>query len=90
MSMNLRLSADTEIALRARAEQTGRSQQEIVRDAVDRYLNATSVERSLPRDRLIDSGTLLPPRTPYRRTTPTLTVPDGVTTLDLLDRGDRF
>ncbi|WP_322747649.1 MULTISPECIES: hypothetical protein [unclassified Frankia] len=90
MAMNLRLNADTEIALRACAEQTGRSQQEIVRDAVDRYLNAANVERHLPRDRRIDSGTLLPPRTPYRRTTPTLTVPDGTTTLDLLDRSDRI
>nr|MDT0664218.1 hypothetical protein [Micromonospora sp. DSM 115978] len=88
--MNLRLNADAEIALRARSEQTGRSQQEIVREAVDRYLNTAYVEPPPVRDRLIESGTLLPPRTPYRRTTPSLTLPEGVTTLDLLDRDDRL
>jgi len=33
---------------------------------------------------------LLPPRTPYRRVTPTTTLPAGITSLDLLDRDERL
>lgn len=89
--MNLRLRPEAAVALRARAEQTGRSQQEIVREAVDRYL--ALADTGPPnvvgdREQLINS--VLPPRTPYRRTTPTLTSPNGVTSLDLLDRTDRL
>jgi hypothetical protein len=89
--MNLRLRPEAEVALRERAERTGRSQQEIVREAVDRYLAAADTEPPYvvrDREQLINS--VLPPRTPYRRTTPTLTIPNGVTSLDLLDRTDRL
>jgi hypothetical protein len=39
VATNLRLRPDAEAALRAEAERSGRSQQEILRDAVDRYLD---------------------------------------------------
>ncbi len=90
--MNLRLPPETETALRAHAQLTGRSQQAILREALDRYLAAATAEPATTgdRERLVASGAVLPPRTPYRRTTPTLAVPDGTTSLDLLDRADRI
>jgi len=93
MAVNLRLRPEAEAALRAEAERSGRSQQEILREAVDRHLHAlaTGGQASLAnRQPLIAAGTVLPPRTPYRRVTPTLTLPAGVTSLDLLDREDRL
>ena len=39
MATNLRLRPEQSEALRVRASATGRSQQELIRDAVDRYLD---------------------------------------------------
>jgi hypothetical protein len=102
--MNLRLRPDAEEELRAVASRTGRSQQDILRTAVDRYLSdpdapppsaAPTSPAAAPaaggRDGLLSAaGTVLPPRTPYRRVTPTVSLPPGVTSLDLLDRDDRL
>jgi hypothetical protein len=99
--MNLRLGSEAETALRAHARLTGRSQQAILREALDRYLAVAATAEPAPtgttepaptsdRERLIAAGVVLPPRTPYRRTMPTLSLPDGMTTLDLLDRDDRL
>jgi hypothetical protein len=89
MARNLRLRPDAETALRAEAERSGRSQQEILRDALDRYLDLTGGDSSSG-DALFRAGTLLPPRTRYRRVTPTRTLPAGITSLDLLDRDERL
>lgn len=89
MATNLRLRPDAEAALRAEAERSGRSQQEILREALDRYLHLTSGDSSHG-DVLLRLGALLPPRTCYRRVTPTRTLPAGVTSLDLLNRDERL
>lgn len=86
MAASLRLRPEAETALRAEAERAGRSQQDILRKAVDRYLNLSHGNQSRD-DPLLRSGTLLPPRTRYRKVIPTSTLPVGVTSLDLLDRG---
>lgn len=88
--MNLRLGPEAEAALRAEAERTGRSQQDILREAVDRHLGLIPEQQSAATDPLIRSGKLLPPRTPYRRAHPTLRLEPGEDSLDLLDREDRI
>jgi hypothetical protein len=89
--MNLRLRPEAEAALRAEAERSGRSQQEIVREAVDHLLDLGSETPSAnDRDALIAAGAVHPPRRPYRRVTPSLVLPGATSTLDLLDRDDRI
>lgn len=92
MATNLRLRPEAEAALRAEAERSGRSQQDILREAVDRHLNLGRPRPAAARgrDSLIASGTVLPPRTPYRKVTPRLALQDGVDSLELLDRDDRL
>lgn len=90
MAMNLRLGPEAEAALRAEAERTGRSQQDILREAVGRYLGVIPEQAGARVDPLIASGKLKPPRTPYREVEPRWHMPPGQTTLDLLDREDRF
>jgi hypothetical protein len=91
MALNLRLRRDAEEALRAESERSGRSQQEILREAVDRYLGLTAAaEPKQEWDHLITSGKVLPPRGAYRKVVPTKTLPAGQRTIDLLDREDRF
>lgn len=86
MATNLRLSERTAHLLRARADQTGRSQQDLLREAVDRYLGVE--EQQSDRERAIASGLVAIP-TPYRRVEPRIALADGVTSLDLLDRDER-
>ena len=69
---------------------TGRSQQELIREALDRYLGVGMTPGSRSMDRLIASGAVIPPEVPYRRPHRLITLPDGITSLDLLDREDRF
>lgn len=93
MATNLRLRPDAEAALRAESERSGRSQQQILRDALDRYLDLASGDQSSgdqsSGDALFRSGALLPPRSSYQKVTPTTALPAGVTSLDLLDRDER-
>lgn len=93
MAMNLRLPPATADALKERAASTGRSQQELIREAVESYLglkeNDLRPYRGTTAD-LIARGLVRPPDTPYRQATRMLTLPDGVTSLDLLQREDRF
>lgn len=91
MATNLRLRPEAENALRKESERTGRSQQDLIREALDRYLSI-GTPRPVPSsiDELIASGALLPAREPYRRASRLLELPEGVTSLDLLDREDRF
>ena len=86
MAINLRLTERTAQALRQRAAATGRSQQDLLREAVDRYLGVDDEQSD--RERALVDGLVTMP-TPYRRVEPTLKLPDGVSTLDLLDRDDR-
>jgi hypothetical protein len=77
--------------LRLEATRRGRSQQELIREAVDRYLGLSQADDE-PRsdaEALIASGRVLPARSPFRDVQPTLRLPRGVTTQDLLDREDR-
>jgi len=60
-------------------------------DAVDRYLGLTAAVTASSRlDELIATGTVRPPRSPYRKSHRRLRLPPGVTTADLLDREDRL
>lgn len=91
MAMNLRLSPEIQEGIRREAERTGRSQQEVVREAIGRYLGldvAGTAGGEL--DRLVATGTVRPPRAPYRKAARRLTLPAGVATTHLLDRGDRI
>lgn len=91
VATNLRLDAAAEEALRNEARRTGRSQQDILREAVGRHLGTATPEH--PRgdlDRLIASGSVRPPRTPYRKMPERLRLPEGVTTADILMRDDRI
>lgn len=87
MATNLRLSARAASAVKAEAERSGRSQQDVIRAAVDEYLAPRAPEwRETFRDSLI------PPERPFE-TVPVdemLELPDGMTSLDLLDREDRL
>jgi predicted transcriptional regulator len=86
MSTNLRLSEELAGALREKAAQTGRSQQDIVRDAIAKELGMTSA--STPMEHAIRAGMVEAPE-PFRDTEPTLTLPPDTRSLDLLDREDR-
>lgn len=86
VATNLRLTERTAEALRQRAAATGRSQQDLLREAVDRYLGVDDSQSD--RERALADGSVTIP-TPYRRVEPTITLANGVTTLELLDRDDR-
>ena len=95
MAMNLRLPEETAAALQAEAERTGLSQQEIVRDAIGHRLHliaGADAPEAQPteRQRAWGSRTVQPARVPYRKVRPRLRLPKGTTSLDLLDRDDRF
>ncbi|GAB2687706.1 hypothetical protein GCM10027271_58430 [Saccharopolyspora gloriosae] len=91
MALNLRLGPEAEAALRAEAERTGRSQQELLRAAVDQFLGIGDARAPQHEwDHLITSGKVLPPRGVYRKVVPTKTLPPGQHSSDLLDRDDRF
>ena len=87
MSTNLRLSSEAAAALREVAAKSGRSQQELIREAVDRYLGRAGEPRAL--QRAIASGLVRPP-TRFQDIAPSIRLEHGRTTEDLLDRdGDR-
>jgi hypothetical protein len=91
MAVNLRLAPELASALQAEAERTGRSQQEILREAVARHLHV--VEGAHPgsdREEARANHVVRPARVAYRRVRPRLRLPEGVDSLDLLDRDDRF
>jgi hypothetical protein len=90
MATNLRLHPEAEEALRAESQRSGRSQQEIVRTALDRYLGLVPGGAASDLDELISTGQVRPPRVPYRRPHRRVSLPPGMTTADLLDRDDRF
>jgi hypothetical protein len=83
--MNLRLSDDAARALRAASESSGRSQQDLLREAVDRYLGLSPAATDRDRAR---AGGLVRPGTPFRDVSPTVRLPSGLTTRDLIDADD--
>ena len=86
MSTNLRLSEELAGALRKEAARRGKSQQEIVREAIAKEVGLASELTSL--EWAIRAGTVEAPD-PFRDVEPTLTLPRGTHSLDLLDREDR-
>ncbi|MFD4421311.1 ribbon-helix-helix protein, CopG family [Agromyces sp. NPDC058484] len=84
MATNLRLRHDAAIALQEYSARTGLSQQEILRRALDAYLENEAKPASTYR------ASLIPPRRPFQRSEELLVLPDGVTSDTLLDRDDRF
>jgi len=88
--VNLRLSPEAEDAVRREAERTGRSQQEVIREAIGRHLGLVTGESARSElGMLVSTGTVRPPRAPSRKVVKRLRLPPGVTSADLLDRGDR-
>lgn len=89
MATNLRLGSEAEAALRAEAQRTGRSQQDILREAVGTYLGLIPSQAG-DTDPLIARGKVAPPRVPFRDVRPRLHLRPGENSLDLLDRDDRI
>lgn len=82
----MRLSPETALALKEASRATGRSQQDLIRDAVDRFLGIGNAIGE--RERLIAAGAIIP-GAPFKDVEPWLVLPPGMTSLDLLDRDDR-
>lgn len=92
MAVNLRLTPEMTSALQAEADRTGKSQQEILREAVARHLHLVGDDevKVSDRDRARATHLVTPARVAYRRATPRIRLPKGVDSLELLDRDDRF
>jgi predicted transcriptional regulator len=86
MSTNLRLSEELAGALREAAVRSGRSQQDIVRAAIAKELGLTAEQTAM--ERAVRAGIVEAPE-PFRDVDPTLNLPQGTSSLDLLDREDR-
>ena len=86
MSTNLRLSEELAGALRQAAARTGRSQQEIVREAIAKELGLAKEMTAM--ERAVRTGVVEAPE-PFRDVEPRLRLPKGSSSLDLLDREDR-
>ena len=82
-SKNLRLSQEAAAALRNASAQSGRSQQHLLREAVDRFLGLN--EAASTRDRAVAAGLVKPP-SPFRDIVPFVKLRRGMTSVDLLDR----
>ncbi|MDK3257119.1 ribbon-helix-helix protein, CopG family [Blastococcus capsensis] len=82
MATNLRLSDAAAKALRQAAAATGRPQQQLIREALDRYLGLEPGESDRARARAAGS---VRPGTPFRDVAPTVHLPPGATTRDLLE-----
>ena len=85
MATNLRLSQQTALALQEAARKTGRSQQDLIRDAVEQYLGIGPVVNE--RARLIAAGSI-EPGTPFEDVEPWVILPAGMSSLALLDRDE--
>jgi hypothetical protein len=91
MAMNLRISPELGAALQAEAERTGTSQQEIIRVALAQHLHLVAHDAPLSdREQARASGRVRPARVPYQQVVPRLRLPEGVDSLGLLDRDERF
>lgn len=91
MATNLRLRPELEHAVRIEAERSNRSQQDVIRSAIESYLQLDDgSESSLEAARRVYRQKVRPARTPFRTTTERFVLPEGVTSLDLLQRNDRL
>jgi predicted DNA-binding protein len=91
MAKDIRTSREAEAAVQREAERAGRSQREVIREAIDRHLDLSPDEaRASELGALIAQGTVRPPRTPYRKATKRIVLPAEVTSADLLDRADQI
>lgn len=91
MATNLRLHAAAARAVQEEARRTGRSQQQIIREAVDAHLGLAGASAGVRTgDQLIATSAVLAPRLSYRRTAHRIRLARGTSSLDLLDRNDRF
>lgn len=91
MATNLRLRPETEAALRTEAARTSRSQQEIIREAVDRYLGLDREFGPInDTEALVGGGKVLPARTKFKTLDSLVELPVGTDTAGLLDRHERF
>ena len=89
MATNLRLRPDAEQAVRERAALTGKSQQELIREAVDRYLGLNPpVSLDGAAEVLVASGLALPARAAYRELDQLIPLA-GLTTEALLGRDEQ-
>jgi hypothetical protein len=84
MATNLRLSDELAEELRAEAERTGRSQQEVIRRALEAAFAAGSAPAGSWR------AGARPPRRPYSAPPRRFPLSDGLGSLDLLERDDRL
>jgi len=83
MATNLRLTGEAAEALRDAAKRSGRSQQDLLREAVDRFLGLNP-DRSA-RQRAVQAGLVEAPSL-FNDVVPSIQLPANVTTLVLLDR----
>lgn len=91
MATNLRLREETSQAVRREAERTGRSQQDVIRDAIEQQLGLAPSVRSPGQIEFTGPTEVIPvPRIVYSRPGERITLPKGMTSSDLLDRDDRF
>lgn len=92
MATNLRLRADAEEAVRREAQRTGRSQQEVIREAIDRHLGLSDLgaRPDSELEVLMAAGAVRRPRTEFRKASKRLILPAGTTATELLDRHDRI
>lgn len=86
VSTNLRLSEELVHALRTAAARRGRSQQDIVREAIAKELGLASDPTAM--ELAVRAGTVEAPE-PFQDVEPTLKLPKGTSSLGLLDREDR-
>jgi hypothetical protein len=87
MATNLRLTPALDAAVKERAVSSGRSQQDVIREAVRSYLEDELLHGLPPRVR----PALPPPRYPFERTIERLPLPPGVkNSLELLQRGEGY
>ena len=86
MATNLRLPPRTAAALRRSAAQSGRSQHDLLIEAVDRYLGLHEGQSDL--ERAVSSGLVEAP-TPFQDAAAWIMLPAGLGSGDLLGRDDR-
>ncbi|WP_394770688.1 hypothetical protein [Lacisediminihabitans sp.] len=92
MATNLRLRAEAEAAVRAEAERSNRSQQDVIRAAIASYLSLDGAEPpspAAPTEGPAAPDRLLPPRSRFARAGQRLLLPTSMRSSDLLGRSDR-
>lgn len=92
MATNLRLRADAEAAVKAEAERSNRSQQDVIRAAIASYLHLDGAEPPTavkPSEGSTAPERLFPPRSRFARADQRLLLPTSIRSSDLLGRTAR-